>query len=126
VPGYNAAASANEVDGDPVPVPHFGAALSLQQFHELAERLDEKGVQFIIKPHLRFKGQPGEQVNNQIINSCAISSQGSSRWGCLNVQSGQCACSGGAFRQTASPASAGTLRVLTLLIADWCATCADT
>jgi len=69
VPGYNAAASANEVDGDPVPVPHFGAALSVQQFHELAERLDEKGVQFIIKPHLRFKGQPGEQVNIQIINS---------------------------------------------------------
>ncbi|GIL73582.1 hypothetical protein Vretimale_5160 [Volvox reticuliferus] len=39
VRGYNAAASHNAVDGDPVPVPHFGVALSEEQFHALAEKL---------------------------------------------------------------------------------------
>ncbi|KXZ53250.1 hypothetical protein GPECTOR_7g1144 [Gonium pectorale] len=39
VRGYNAAASHNAVDGDPVPVPHFGAALTVDEFHSLAERL---------------------------------------------------------------------------------------
>ncbi|DBB09809.1 TPA: hypothetical protein ACH3X3_001429 [Trebouxia sp. C0006] len=61
VKGYNANASANAVDGDPVPVPHFGLALSVQQFHDLAERVKQADVQFVIQPHLRFKGQPGEQ-----------------------------------------------------------------
>ena len=57
VEGYSADRSSNEVDGDPVAIPHFGCALSVQQFHDLAERLTEKGVQFIIKPHLRFVGK---------------------------------------------------------------------
>eukprot|EP00879_Flechtneria_rotunda_P007067 GHRR01007418.1.p1 GENE.GHRR01007418.1~~GHRR01007418.1.p1 ORF type:complete len:106 (+),score=12.11 GHRR01007418.1:515-832(+) len=59
VKGYNAAASCNQVDADPVPVPHFGAALSLEQFHQLAERLKSQGVAFTIQPHLRFQGSQG-------------------------------------------------------------------
>ena len=51
----------NPVDGDEVPVPHAGLALTVEQFHELAERLRQGGVQFIIEPHLRFVGMPGEQ-----------------------------------------------------------------
>lgn len=51
----------NPVDGDEVPVPHFGLALKEDEFHALAERLRKAGIQFIIEPHLRFKGQPGEQ-----------------------------------------------------------------
>jgi extradiol dioxygenase family protein len=51
----------NPVDGDEVPVPHAGLALTIDQFHELANRLREHGLQFIIEPHLRFEGQPGEQ-----------------------------------------------------------------
>ena len=51
----------NPVDGDEVPVPHFGLALTVEQFHALAERVKKAGVKFIIKPHLRFKGAPGEQ-----------------------------------------------------------------
>lgn len=51
----------NPVDGDEVPVPHAGLALTVEQFHALAERLRLAGVKFIIKPHLRFKGMPGEQ-----------------------------------------------------------------
>lgn len=43
-------------------MPHFGVALGVEQFHSLAERLKERGVRFEIEPHLRFKGQPGEQV----------------------------------------------------------------
>ncbi|KAF6259628.1 hypothetical protein COO60DRAFT_1638196 [Scenedesmus sp. NREL 46B-D3] len=54
-------AACNQVDGDPVPVPHFGAALSVQQFQQLAERVRAAGVSFVIEPHTRFKGQPGEQ-----------------------------------------------------------------
>jgi extradiol dioxygenase family protein len=47
--------------GDEVPVPHAGLALTLKEFHDLAERLKEHGIEFIIEPHLRFEGQPGEQ-----------------------------------------------------------------
>lgn len=63
VDGYNAAASANAVDGDPVPVPHFGVALDVPGFQRLAERLKSKGVELLID-HTetpRFEGQPGEQ-----------------------------------------------------------------
>ena len=56
VNGYNASATANAVDGDPVPVPHFGLALSVQQFHDLADRVKQAGVKFVIQPHLRFEG----------------------------------------------------------------------
>jgi extradiol dioxygenase family protein len=51
----------NPVDGDEVPVPHAGLALTVEQFQELAGRLRSHGVRFIIEPHLRFRGQPGEQ-----------------------------------------------------------------
>ena len=51
----------NPVDGDEVPVPHFGACLTSKEFDALAKRLKSKGMKFIIKPHLRFKGQRGEQ-----------------------------------------------------------------
>jgi len=51
----------NPVDGDEVPVPHAGLALTVEEFHALAERVEKAGVEFIIKPHLRFQGAPGEQ-----------------------------------------------------------------
>lgn len=51
----------NPVDGDEVPVPHVGLALTEDQFHALAQRVRDAGVEFIIEPHRRFKGQPGEQ-----------------------------------------------------------------
>lgn len=55
--GYNASATANAVDGDPVPVPHFGLALSVQQFHDLADKLKQAKIDFVIQPHLRFEGR---------------------------------------------------------------------
>lgn len=51
----------NPVDGDEVPVPHMGLALTEEEFHKLAERLRKAGIKFIIEPTLRFEGEPGEQ-----------------------------------------------------------------
>jgi uncharacterized protein len=50
------------VDGDQVPVRHFGAILPMQQWEALAEKLQAAGIQFVIEPHVRFKGQVGEQA----------------------------------------------------------------
>ena len=52
----------NPVDGDDVPVPHFGIVCpSLEEFNTLADKVRKAGINFIIEPHLRFKGAPGEQ-----------------------------------------------------------------
>ncbi|MGI9624168.1 MAG: VOC family protein [Acidimicrobiales bacterium] len=51
----------NEVDGDHVPVPHFGLILAPTEWRELADRVGESGVAFEIEPHTRFVGDPGEQ-----------------------------------------------------------------
>jgi len=51
----------NPVDGDEVPVPHFGVCLTSKEFDALQKRLEEAEVEFIVKPHLRFQGQKGEQ-----------------------------------------------------------------
>ena len=50
------------VDGDDVPVPHFGVILDMQAWERLAQRLRDAGVDFIIEPHIRFRGQAGEQA----------------------------------------------------------------
>jgi len=55
-------AGANQVDGHAVPVPHFGVVLTMDDWNALAERLRAAGVEFIIEPNIRFKGQPGEQA----------------------------------------------------------------
>ena len=52
----------NPVDGHDVPVPHFGVVLELADWHALAERLRAAGARFVIEPHVRFAGQPGEQA----------------------------------------------------------------
>ena len=44
-----------------MPVPHFGVCLDVGHFKSFAERLKGAGVDFIIEPHLRFQGAPGEQ-----------------------------------------------------------------
>lgn len=55
-------AQANEVDGDKVPVRHFGAILDWEEWHRIVERLESHKVSFIIEPKIRFKGKPGEQA----------------------------------------------------------------
>ena len=54
--------AANEVDGDHVPVPHFGLVLSIDEWQALADRLQMAGVEFVIEPTIRFQGEPGEQA----------------------------------------------------------------
>jgi hypothetical protein len=52
----------NPVDGHDVPVPHFGVVLAMEDWQALSARLGEAGVTFGIAPHVRFKGQAGEQA----------------------------------------------------------------
>ena len=52
----------NPVDGHHVPVPHFGVVLPMADWQALADRLTAAGVTFGIEPHIRFKGQVGEQA----------------------------------------------------------------
>lgn len=54
--------SANAVDGDQVPVPHFGLILSWDDWQELASRLEDLQTNFVISPRVRFAGQAGEQA----------------------------------------------------------------
>ena len=50
------------VDGDAVPVRHFGVVLSVPLWETLADKLTRAGTKFIIEPHVRFKGEVGEQA----------------------------------------------------------------
>jgi len=54
--------STNPVDGEDVPVPHFGVVLDQESWDRLAERLTGAGVEFVIPPTVRFAGQAGEQA----------------------------------------------------------------
>ena len=58
-PGHR---STNAVDGEDVPVRHFGVILTLPEWEALAARLKGAGIRFVIEPQVRFKGQPGEQA----------------------------------------------------------------
>jgi extradiol dioxygenase family protein len=50
------------VDGDNVPVRHFGVVLTLPDWEALAAKFKSAGQAFVIEPHVRFRGLPGEQA----------------------------------------------------------------
>jgi extradiol dioxygenase family protein len=52
----------NPVDGEEVPVPHFGLVLPMAEWKRLAARLESAAVDFVIAPTIRFEGQRGEQA----------------------------------------------------------------
>ena len=52
----------NAVDGHAVPVPHFGAVLDLPTWRDLADKVKNAGIEFVIEPYVRFAGEPGEQA----------------------------------------------------------------
>ncbi len=55
--------NAAQVDGIAVPMPHFGCLVPEEEFHRLAEQLESaEEVSFIIRPRIRFEGQPDEQL----------------------------------------------------------------
>lgn len=58
----NRSLSTNPVDGEHVPVPHFGVVLTMSEWEKLAARLKDRHVEFVIKPTIRFQGQTGEQA----------------------------------------------------------------
>ncbi|MCX7891682.1 MAG: VOC family protein [Burkholderiales bacterium] len=58
------------VDGDQVPVRHFGVVLPMDEWERLAARLRAAGVEFIIEPHVRFKGEVGEQATMFFLDPC--------------------------------------------------------
>ena len=49
------------VDGDQVPVRHFGLVLPMDEWQKLRDRLMAAGIKFIIEPQVRFVGEIGEQ-----------------------------------------------------------------
>ena len=53
--------SRNQVDGDEVPVRHFGVILENNEWQKLVDRLKTKGEDFLIEPRVRFEGKSGEQ-----------------------------------------------------------------
>lgn len=61
-PAETQTAQVNLVDTKQVPVRHWGVILDMQQWQELAERLKQQNIQFIIEPYIRFKGEVGEQA----------------------------------------------------------------
>jgi extradiol dioxygenase family protein len=60
----------NPVDGDNVPASHFGVILEMKQWNQLSEKLKGFGIKFIIEPHIRFKGEPGEQATMFFLDPC--------------------------------------------------------
>lgn len=64
------AAARHDVDGDAVPVRHFGLVLTMDDWQALADRLQAAGTRFVIEPHIRFKGQPGEQATMFLLDPC--------------------------------------------------------
>lgn len=54
--------AANPVDGKAVPIKHFGAILQWDQWHQLADKLKDNNINFIIEPYIRFQGEVGEQA----------------------------------------------------------------
>ena len=65
--GHRATSS---VDGHDVPVRHFGAILPMSEWEKLAQKLQEAGTKFVIEPHVRFKGQVGEQATMFFLDPC--------------------------------------------------------
>ena len=60
----------NPVDGDDVPASHFGVILDMEDWDSLSERLKSSGMNFIIEPHIRFKGEAGEQATMFFLDPC--------------------------------------------------------
>jgi extradiol dioxygenase family protein len=61
-PGNAGPRASNHVDADNVPVPHFGVILPMVEWQQLAERLRQQGIEFVIEPKIRFRGEIGEQA----------------------------------------------------------------
>jgi extradiol dioxygenase family protein len=62
VEGYGEGSGVNDVDGDDVPVRHFGIVLNMGEWLALSNKLKQTGVRFLVEPRIRFEGLAGEQA----------------------------------------------------------------
>ncbi len=53
-----------------VPMPHLGLAMGMDDWQALAARLTARGLEFVLKPHIRFEGEPGEQATMFFLDPC--------------------------------------------------------
>ena len=60
----------NPVDGDDVPASHFGVILESEEWTQLSKKLQASNIEFIIEPHTRFRGEPGEQSTMFFLDPC--------------------------------------------------------
>lgn len=60
-PNYTVQEAVNLVDGKDIGVPHFGVVLQWADWEHLREKIQGSGVEFVLDPYIRFKGQAGEQ-----------------------------------------------------------------
>ena len=63
-----AAPQTNPVDGQIIPVRHFGLILEMQEWQDLQQRLTNLGVKFKVLPQIRFRGKRGEQATFFIVD----------------------------------------------------------
>lgn len=56
------------VDNIKVPIPHFGAVLSMQQFSVIEKKLKDLNFKFIVTPQVRYQGKTGEQSTMFILD----------------------------------------------------------
>lgn len=57
-----APAASNAVDGEDIPVPHFGLIMSWEDWHRAVDHMNYIGVEFRVAPHIRFRDEPAEQA----------------------------------------------------------------
>ena len=69
-PGEAGHRNTSAVDGDNVPVRHFGVVLPMAEWEVLAGKLKQHGIKFVIEPHIRFKGEVGEQATMFFLDPC--------------------------------------------------------
>jgi extradiol dioxygenase family protein len=69
-PGEAGTRATSAVDGDQVPVRHFGVILAMKDWQALADKLVKAGTKFVIEPHVRFRGQAGEQATMFFLDPC--------------------------------------------------------
>jgi hypothetical protein len=60
--GHSEDSAVNFVDGDNIPVPHFGVILDYDAFNAVVENAKQQSIKFLIEPRLRFKDEAGEQM----------------------------------------------------------------
>ena len=60
----------NPVDGKAIPAMHFGLVLDWDDWHQLKDKLEKKGVGFVLEPYMRYEDQPGSQATMFIADPC--------------------------------------------------------